>query len=463
MTHEDYWGATGADLPRVPAQPADGTPLVVPASGAEDLDLTAPLPAVDVPRPEGVPSALESPAPRLPDPVDPVDLPLFRSTARIPTLDAEGRPAAADDARAAPEASGMAEATAGYGPPGPPLADPEPAAQHRRLVPVLLLAVVAVAGVVGWRLLPHGLGLTAIPVPPSATAVEPTPGPTTPVPSGTSGVPPVPGPAYVPPPLPHLPPAAVRTITQTVLVTVPAPHETPAGGASPPDSAAPSSTPSVGVTSPPIVTTDWRFGPAGVGPITLGMPAVVAAQQGYLVPDAAAPEGFVSSPALRGVELWVAQGVVSGVIITDPAIRSTEGMGVGTPLAEVHRLFGDAIVMVTLADAAGVTRSLPGLEYPSTYLAFVPTGDDPASPSPTGPATPAPAGSPTPSGSATLTPTPTPPTGTPSASGSTPTATPSPTTPAPTATAPAASGTVEAVIIALKGSPAGTPSPSSGP
>ncbi len=442
MSHDDYWGATGADLPRVPA-PEAGTPSGAPA-GPDDLDLTAPLPAVDVPRPDRAPHR----PPVVGD--EPTEVPLFRATARLPRAETPADAPGGDPGRPPSGGEPDAAAPAASDPwPAGPATGSQPGAQARRLVPVLLLAVAAVAGVVVWRFLPSG-GI-AVPVPTSAAPVQPAPSSAPPT-SATPG--PLPAPAVpLPPPLPlpALTPAPVRTITQTVLVTVPALHETPVGTPTGPAASTPSSgSPSAAVTPPLVVTADWRFGPAGVGPITLGMPATAAARAGYLVPDPTAPEGFVTSPALSGVQVWVAHGVVAGVVITDPAIRSVEGVGVGTLLGEIQRLFGGAVVMVTFQDQVGVTRPLPGLEYPATYLAFVTDAAPSASPAPTSgpstgtPTTPAPTATPTP-------PTPGPTTATPS---------PTDTMGAPTTAAPAASDVVTAVIIALKQSP--VPAPSDG-
>lgn len=404
MTDNDYWGATGADLPRV--RPTDDAGE---ASGA---------PGADAAGPGG--EAGE---------------PLFRTTARLPRVD----PVAPAGATAEPWASDTAPPAAAPAVPADgPLADPPAEHQHRLLALVLVLAVAAVGGLVGWRLLtqPGGLG-TAVPAPTTASASPaPAPAPTTttrtPVPVVEPTI------AYGPPPPPLHSAAPVRTITQTVLVRVPAPHEvttTPPGPPTP-------TTPAPTTTLTPLPIADWRFDPTGVGPITLGMPVAVAAQEGFLVPEPSAAEGFVTSPALSGVELWLEGGHVSGVVITDPAVRSAEGLGVGTPLADLHRLFGDALVMVTLRDAAGLTRPLPGLEFPTTYLAFVPGEEPPtASPAPGATASPSP-GTPTPTDSATATgpPTPSP------APTTTPT-TPTMSTPTPT---PTPTGTVAAVIVALK-------------
>lgn len=433
--HDDYWGATGADLPRVPPPAGVGTPPGAPSGPPDALDVTAPLAAVDVPRPDG-PTVTRPPTRQQPEPPD---SPLYRETARIPSLPAT---AGADSAGGVPpEEPDFPPAT-----PGPP-----PEQQHRRLAPVLLLAVAAVAGVVAWRLLlTPGLGGTlAIPVPTSAAAVQPTatPGPSSasvPAPIGTTG--------YLPLPLPALSPAPARTVTQTVLVTVPAPHApsaTPAPTTTTPTTAAttPGATTTPPAPPPTISTAGWVFGPTGVGPLTLGMPVAVAAQQGLLVPDAAAASGFRTSPALLGVELWVANGVVTGVVITDPGVRSAEGLGVGSRLSEVSHLYGPAIVMLTLRDATGSTLTLPGVQYPTTYLAFVPaTGATPtppptATPAATPPTTAPPSAAPTP-------PTPTPSTASPS------------TGPSPSASTPADDPVVEAIVIAQQQPvPSASPTP----
>nr|NLI51594.1 hypothetical protein [Propionibacterium sp.] len=416
MTDHDYWGATGADLPRVRLTDDAGD-----GAGAPTVAAAGPGTATD---------------------------PLFRATVRLPRVSpVEPPPLPAEPAASEPTMPAALDVPSG----GPTTQ------QHRRLALVLGLAVAAVGGLVGWRLLAHEAAPRAIPAPvPTVATPAPTPAPPptlattrrTPVPVVETSV------GYGPPPPPQYSPVPVRTITHTVLVSVPAPHEATATPTPSPTASSPA-TPTPTTPLPTIPTAGWRFDPTGVGPITLGMPVAVAAQEGFLVPDAAAAEGFVTSPALQGVRLWLADGLVIGVVVTDPGIRSAEGLGVGTPLADLERLFGDALVMVTLRDTAGQTSPLPGLEYPTSFLAFVPAAEPTptasGSPSPTPPVggTPVSPADPTPTDPTPTDPTPTDPT---------PTA---PTPTAPTASGPTPSptptGTVQAVIVALK-QPAPTPS-----
>ena len=286
---------------------------------------------------------------------------IFRATQRIPRITDAPAPVHAPEE---PDASPRR------------IAPDEPGPDRRTMVLALLVAVAALATVIGWPLLDRRPTAPAA-VPPLATATlsgtthSPTPLAT----PSTTTVTTRPAP---PPPVP----VPTRTVTTVVTVEVTAPPPattptpsptssvTPTASPSPTASPAPSGTPTARPTPFPVST--WSFSVAGLGPITLGTPVGSAVAAGYLVPDATAPTVYATAPALgTGIRLTVVGGKISAITITDAGIRSAEGAGVGVPVTTLSTAYGTALVTLTARDAAGRPVSVPGVRGPAGYVAFL--------------------------------------------------------------------------------------------
>jgi len=111
---------------------------------------------------------------------------------------------------------------------------------------------------------------------------------------------------------------------------------------------------------------------AGIDEVIFGTDALIAAElastQWIGYPDATLPECFIVLPANgpEGIEFWVWASNVERFDITQPALRTRSGYGVGTQLAQLQQELGDLITVEDRPDGtqrATFKPSDPGDEY----------------------------------------------------------------------------------------------------
>lgn len=327
------------------------------AAGAARPDEGHAAPEPESALPSGVPEAI-------------FDDTVFRATQRIPTL--VGEKPQAPTRLVEPQATAIDE-------PGDQL--------RRTLVPVLLVAALSLGTLIGWQLLQSpsaGLSVASLgPVGPP-TAVSTSSGANSAPTPSTLKPSPIPSPTMVstaislPPPVRRVPPPGI-TVTRTITVVAPAttsatPSVTPTTPACAPAPGPSTTSPSVSATALP--TSTWLLSTQGLGPVTLGTSAQDAIAAGFLVVAPCPDAGYLTGPSLgSGIRVAVTGEAVSAVVVTDPTIRSQEGVGVGSSVAAVQAAYGSRLTSGTVTDAAGVPHTVWIVDAQTNYLVFQPVGD----------------------------------------------------------------------------------------
>ncbi|MBA2291228.1 MAG: hypothetical protein H0W15_02100 [Gemmatimonadales bacterium] len=132
-------------------------------------------------------------------------------------------------------------------------------------------------------------------------------------------------------------------------------------------------------TTPPVATTpaspdaaepasQWRLTPQGLGPVVSGMPLSDIAATIGASPDFDPAErdcGFLRAPgAPAGVAFMIVAGHIARVDVTEGAVRTVEGAGIGTTESELRTLY------------AGHLTEQPHKYTDGRYLIVSPAGPD---------------------------------------------------------------------------------------
>lgn len=139
-------------------------------------------------------------------------------------------------------------------------------------------------------------------------------------------------------------------------------------------------TPPVAIATPTVTvqladtafTNQSKVTTAGIDEIIFGTEAQVAAEAASTawigVPEGTWPECFIVLPANgpEGIQFWVWANNIERLDVTQPALRTRSGYGVGTQLAQLQQELGDLITVEDRGDGTQVatfTPSDPGDSY----------------------------------------------------------------------------------------------------
>jgi len=118
------------------------------------------------------------------------------------------------------------------------------------------------------------------------------------------------------------------------------------------------------------VTGAWERGPSvtseGVGPARLGAEAVILREQVPTSRDTVIGEqNAIVVPVAEGREAlaWITEGIVVRVIVADPGLRLDTGVGVGSPLERLRKVYGHGCARGSDGAALAFFPTAPGLEF----------------------------------------------------------------------------------------------------
>jgi len=136
----------------------------------------------------------------------------------------------------------------------------------------------------------------------------------------------------------------------------------------------PSASPSVtGGQNDPANRLGWTFIIDGLGPVKLGLSAAKAVELGVLQAVPSACDAYSPTALLGGVSVHSSGGTVTAIDIRSAAFPSGRGVRVGTPLANLQAIYGDALKPTVMTDG-GTTVNQWALTSGSQYIAYVVEG-----------------------------------------------------------------------------------------
>lgn len=169
---------------------------------------------------------------------------------------------------------------------------------------------------------------------------------------------------------------ATPTATATPTTQSPRPRPTPTPTPTPVPTPTPTPTPTPSPTSTlndPTNHLGWTFIIDGLGPVTLGMAAADAVELGVLQPVPTACAAHSPTDLLGDVRIYATGDRVTAIDIRSAAFASGRGVRVGTPLANLHQIYGDDLVATVMTDG-GTTINQWALTNASQYIAYVVNG-----------------------------------------------------------------------------------------
>ena len=104
----------------------------------------------------------------------------------------------------------------------------------------------------------------------------------------------------------------------------------------------------------------------GVGPARLGAEAGVLREQVPAARDTVTDgQSAIVVPVAEGREAlaWITEGIVVRVIVSDPGLRLDTGIGVGSPLERLRKVYGYGCVRGSDGAALAFFPTAPGLEF----------------------------------------------------------------------------------------------------
>lgn len=124
-------------------------------------------------------------------------------------------------------------------------------------------------------------------------------------------------------------------------------------------------------------TNDSKVSTAGIDEVIFGTDAEAAARAASTlwvgVPDGEWPECVRVVPANgpEGIDFWAWAKLIERIDITNPALRTRSGYGVGTQLAQLQDELGELITVTDLADGQRQATFTPSDEFDQYRLVFI--------------------------------------------------------------------------------------------